>query len=315
MTRYLVTGAAGFIGSSLVETLLNQGHEVIAFDNLSRGSLQALSFVVGHPYAQNYTFIQGDTRSFSDCLRACEGVQYILHHAALGSVVESMQEGDLYYDNNVVGFQTLLNAAQAAGVKRVVFASSSAVYGDSLVLPKTETMGLMPKSPYAENKVQNEKDAFYYTHEKGLSCIGLRYFNVYGPKQNANSDYSAVIPKFIRRALNHQDLEIYGDGTQSRDFVFIQDIVAANLMASQALAPCWGHPYNIGTGEKTLIKDLARIILDHIDPSLSLHFLPERGGDIKASYSSIQIAREALLFDPKVTLSEGILAILSGLKS
>lgn len=311
MNHYLVTGAAGFIGSSLVEKLLKEGHVVTGLDNLSKGKKENIQNHITHP---NFMFIEGDIRSEADCQKACQNAEYLLHQAALGSVPESIEYPELYQNNNVIGMETLLKIAAKNQFKKVVFASSCAIYGDEETLPKTENSILKPLSPYATNKIENEKLASYYSSEKNLPCIGLRYFNVYGPKQDPNSAYAAVIGKFITNSLKEQPLQIHGKGDQTRDFVFVKDIVNANLLASKNQNSHY-QTYNIGTGIKTSILELATLINTLTQSKSIFQYENEREGDIKHSYTSIKKAAEELIYSPQFLLNEGLKETIEWLKN
>ena len=304
MAVYLVTGAAGFIGSNLVEALLDKGESVISLDNFSNGRRSNLDFVKAHPNASNHTFIEGDIRSLDTCQAACQGVDYILHQAALGSVPRSIEEPILYHENNTTGTVNIFKSAQDNGVKRVVYASSSSVYGDTPTLPKVETMPPTPKSPYAVSKLNTEFYGAVFTETYGLETVGLRYFNVFGPKQDPSSQYAAAVPKFITAALHNEPITIYSDGKQTRDFTFIQNVIDANLNACSAAPDACGKTYNIGCGSRISINNLVHDICTLTKSQSKIEYQPKRLGDVRDSLADIGLARQYLKLDTFIALKE-----------
>jgi UDP-N-acetylglucosamine/UDP-N-acetylgalactosamine 4-epimerase len=312
-SHFLVTGSAGFIGSNLVETLLKKGYRVRGLDNLSTGKKENVELFLNDV---NYEFIQGDIRDFNTCLKACEGIDYILHQAALGSVPRSMKEPLIYEDNNIKGTANIMEAARLSGVKRFVYASSSSVYGDSPTLPKKEGDDGNLLSPYALSKKTNEYYGKLYTEAYGLECIGLRYFNVFGKRQDPNGYYAAVIPKFVKLLINNEAPIMNGDGLQSRDFTYIENVVEANLKACLAPREATGKSFNIAFGGRVdlinLYKKIASLLeKDNLEPI----FGPEREGDIKHSNADIAKAKELLNYNPKYDFSNGIELAVSWYKA
>ena len=306
MARYLVTGAAGFIGSHLVETLLERGETVVGLDNLSSGRLETLSFVETLGYSSRFTFIEGSILDFDTCGHAVRGCDYVLHHAALSSVPGSIANPVLYQHNNVTGTMTLLEASRQEGVKRFIFASSSSVYGDSPALPKEETMPLLPLSPYAVSKLTGELYCKLYTTVYGLPTVSLRYFNVFGPRQSPTSDYAAVIPRFITAFKKGEAPVIYGDGEQSRDFIYIGNVCDANIQACLVGEHVFGQVYNIGSGHACSINELVAVLKETMGVSLEPAFLPPRVGDIRDSVASIVAAGRDLFYSSSYPLLEGL---------
>lgn len=303
---YLVTGAAGFVGSHLIEAVLDKGDQVIGIDNLSNGKLENLTFIETHPNKKNFKFIQGDVTDIEACHNACCGVDYILHHAALASVAESMETPEKYEQVNIGGTINLLQAAKKAQVKRFVFASSSAVYGDSPEFPKHEALCPNPKSPYAITKLSGEYYCKLFYESFGLPTVILRYFNIFGPKQDPTSQYSAVIPLFIDAFLKGKSPKIFGDGEQTRDFVYVQNIVRANLAACHAPASIFGKPVNIGCGDRISINQLAHKIKALMKSPTSIQYEPPRAGDVRDSLADITRAKSAGLIDNPIGLDEGL---------
>jgi nucleoside-diphosphate-sugar epimerase len=302
--KYLVTGGAGFIGSNLTETLLNLGEEVIVLDNLSTGKLLNIKPFIEH---ERFTFIQGSITDPEICARACEGVDYVLHQAALVSVPGSIKDPDSTYEVNVNGTLTVLNAARNAGVQGIVCASSSAVYGNSEVLPNVETMPLSPLSPYADSKVAVEKYIRSFSEDYGISVVGLRYFNVFGKNQDPSSSYAAVIPVFISGFLKGEQITIYGDGEQTRDFVFVDNIVQANIKAAKQLrTDVNGRSFNIGSGKGISINELFKIIAEEFEVAQEPVYASPRSGEVKDSLADISAAREAFGYEAGIDLKEGL---------
>lgn len=305
----LVTGGAGFIGSTLVRALVDRGDEVRVLDNFSTGKRENLSAV-----ASKIKLIEGDIRDSVLVAQAVQGVDYIFHQAAFVSVPLSVEDPATCFDVNVAGTLNVLSAAQRAGVGRVVLASSAAVYGDNTNMPLTENSRLTSLSPYAAAKRTTEIYADMYTRTFNLEVVALRYFNVYGPHQSLESDYAAAIPIFIRRLLRGEKPIIYGNGLQSRDFVFVEDVARANLLAAEVEdAP--GQVFNICTGEEINVIDLVEALRALIAHSPEADFGPERPGDIYRSVGDPSLARDVLGFQPQTNLSEGFAKTVDWMKS
>ncbi len=302
-TVFLVTGGAGFIGSHLVEGILSLGCRVRVLDNLSTGFRANLAPFEGNP---NFSFTEGDIRDLPTVLTLCEGVDYILHEAAWGSVPRSLKMPLEYAANNTVGTLNIFEAAKRCGVRRVVFASSSSVYGDDPTLPKTEGREGQPLSPYALTKRETELWASLYCRIFGLDAIALRYFNVFGPRQNPEGAYAAVIPKFIAAALGGVRPVIHGDGRQSRDFTYVDNVVEANLLACLAPPGGAGAVLNIAGGQTHTLIDLWEEIAKQTGCTLTpLHDEP-RKGDILHSHADLTAAREMIGYTPSVSFREGL---------
>ena len=300
---FLVTGSAGFIGSNLVESILNLGYRVRGLDDLSTGRQENVSLFIGNP---NYTFIRGDIRDLSTCLEACNGVDYVLHQAAWGSVPRSIEMPLLYEEINIKGTLNMMEAARRQGVKKFVYASSSSVYGDEPSLPKKEGIEGNLLSPYALTKRVNEEYGSLYTELYGLDTYGLRYFNVFGKRQDPYSAYAAVIPKFVIQLLKGEQPTINGDGKQSRDFTYIENVIEANLKACQAGHEAAGQAYNIAYGGRECLIDIYHGLCDALGSEVSPIFGPERLGDIKHSNADITKARELLGYEPLWSFERGI---------
>jgi UDP-glucose 4-epimerase len=302
MPHYLVTGGAGFIGSNLVERLVAQGERVRVLDNFSTGTYANLS-----PWLDRIELIAGDIRDPETVCRAMAGVAYVLHQAALPSVPRSVADPMASHEANVTGTLNVLMAARHAGVNRVVYASSSSVYGNSPELPKREEMPTNPLSPYAVSKLAGENycRAFYQVY--GLETVCLRYFNVFGPRQDPNSQYAAVIPKFVTAMLDGGQPVIYGDGTQSRDFTYVDNVVAANLLACRAPAGgVAGEAFNVACGERTTLLELVAGLERALGKEATPEFAPPRPGDVKHSLAAIDRARERLGYRPRVSFERGL---------
>lgn len=318
--RWLVTGVAGFIGSNLLETLLRCGQSVVGLDNFFSGKRENLDQVrelAGEDAWKRLTFIEGDIRDQALLGHAAQRVHYILHQAALGSVPRSMEEPDLCHEINVTGFLNVLNAARNAGVRRVVYASSSAVYGDDPAESKQEETIGQPLSPYAASKWMNEIYAGVFARAYGFEAIGLRYFNIYGPRQDPEGAYAAVIPKWISALLKRETVHINGDGETSRDFCYIEDVVQANLRA--ALRPgkgLGGAVFNVASAHRTTLNELFDVLKQELarrEPSVNSIkpvYLDFRPGDIRHSLADIRRTREALAYEPKFGLQDGLHAAL-----
>ena len=305
---WLVTGCAGFIGSNLLEVLLAHGQRVTGLDNFSTGfrhNLDQVQAAVGAEAWSRFRFIEGDIRDLEACRDACTGVDFVLHEAALGSVPRSIEDPIASHASNVTGFLNMLVAARDAKVKRFVYAASSAAYGDWPGLPKVEDQIGRPLSPYGAGKYMNELYADVFGRCYGFPAIGLRYFNVFGPRQDPASHYAAVIPKFITAALRGTQPTIFGDGSQSRDFCFIDNVVEANLKACAAPgAP--GRFFNVACGQRTTLLDVLTILSRIVGHEVKPRFEPSRTGDIRHSLADISRAREVLGYSAAVRFDEGL---------
>lgn len=317
--RWLVTGCAGFIGSNLVETLLSLGQEVVGLDNLSTGfarNLEEVARIVGPQAWSRFTFIHGDVRNADDCARAVHGVRFVLHQAALGSVPRSIAEPVASHASNVDGFVKILDAARRAGVERFVYASSSSVYGDNPALPKVEDRIGRALSPYAATKLVDEIYADVFARTYGLSCAGLRYFNVFGPRQDPDGAYAAVIPKWIASLLRGDAVIINGDGQTSRDFCFVDNAVQANLLAATAPLATPHEAFNVAVGERTTLNELfgalVEIVAQH-EPRVAgarpVH-RDFRPGDVRHSLADISKARTLLGYSPTHRILDGLRAAM-----
>ena len=302
----LVTGGGGFIGSHLVEALLQRGASVRALDNLTTGHRANLAGAQARPEAQRtFTFIEGDVTDRKTVREAIKGVDYVLHQAALPSVQRSVEDPMTSNQVNVVGTLNVLMAAQEAGVRRVVYASSSSVYGDSPQLPKIESMPTNPLSPYAVSKLAAEAYCRAFTRVYGLETVSLRYFNVFGPRQDPNSLYAAVLPRFIEALLSHSPPVIYGDGAQSRDFTYIENVVQANLLALDA-AGASGEAFNIACGESVTLKEVLECLGELSNQVVAPEYQAPRAGDIKHSLADISKAERMLGYQPVIPFREGL---------
>jgi UDP-N-acetylglucosamine 4-epimerase len=309
--RWLVTGVAGFIGAHLLEALLKGGQCVTGLDDFSTGQQSNLNRVrqqVGEEAWRNFQLLEGDIRNPSDCLTACRGVEIVLHQAALVSVPQSIKNPALTHAINVEGFRTLLHACRETGVRRVVYASSSAVYGDNPTLPLSEDMAPRPQSPYAESKLTNEQDALEFGLTYAIPTIGLRYFNAYGPGQNPQSAYASVMTVWVKAMRAGEAAVIYGDGTATRDFCAVADVVAANLLAALTANPqALNRVYNIGTGVATSLLTLHQTLQEVLRLTLAPpHHAPPRAGDIRHSVADITAARALLGYAPSLALRAGL---------
>ena len=310
----LITGGAGFIGSNLCEYFLGLGHKVVCLDNFSTGHRHNLKDFVN----SNFKLIEGDIRNINDCILAVEGVDYVLHQAALGSVPRSINDPVTTNDVNVSGFLNMLVASRDAKVKRFIYAASSSTYGDSQGLPKVEDVVGKPLSPYAITKYVNELYAEIFSKTYGLETIGLRYFNVFGRKQDPNGAYAAVIPKFIQQLMKYESPVINGDGNYSRDFTYIDNVIQMNELAmisqnSQAV----NTVYNTAFGDRNTLNDLVGYLkkyLAEFDPKIAeveIVYGANRAGDIPHSLASIEKAKTILGYDPKYSLQEGLKEAIS----
>ncbi|PIA77552.1 Vi polysaccharide biosynthesis protein VipB/TviC [Gaetbulibacter sp. 4G1] len=308
--KVLVTGGAGFIGSNLCETLLNNSIDVVCLDNFSTGKRINIEPFLGN---NNFYLAEGDIRNLEDCHKACKGVHYVLHQAALGSVPRSIKDPITTNDVNVSGFLNMLVASRDAGVERFVYAASSSTYGDHEALPKVEDTIGKPLSPYAITKYVNELYADIFHSTYNLDTIGLRYFNVFGKRQDPNGAYAAVIPKFVQQFINHESPIINGDGSYSRDFTYIDNVVQMNINAltidnKEAL----NNVYNVAYGERTTLLELAtllKVYLSEFDNSIKnieIKHRENRIGDIPHSLASIDKAKQLLNYSPKYSISSGL---------
>lgn len=308
--KVLVTGGAGFIGSNLCEVLLDQGNEVICLDNMDTGKPENISNFIKNDY---FTFIQGDIRDLNTCIDAMRGVDHVLHQAALGNVPRSIDDPILTNNVNITGFLNILQAARETGIKRVVYAASSSTYGDSPLSPKKEDEIGMPLSPYAVTKYVNELYAHVFSNLFGLETIGLRYFNVFGRRQSPDGAYAAAIPKFMQALISKKSPVIHGDGEQTRDFTYIDNVIQANQLAALTTNPeAINKVYNVACGEKVTVINLVETLrteLSKIDAEIAnveIEFGPERLGDVKHSMADIGRIQKLLAYEPTHNLSEGI---------
>ena len=300
---FLVTGGAGFIGSNLCEAILKLGYKVRCLDDLSTGKKTYVDLFTDNP---KYTFIKGDIKDLDTCLKACEGVDYVLNQAAWGSVPRSIEMPLFYCANNIQGTLNMLEAARQKGVKKFVYASSSSVYGDEPVLPKKEGREGNLLSPYAVTKRADEEWAKQYSRYYGLDTYGLRYFNVFGRRQDPDGAYAAVIPKFIKQLINRERPTINGDGRQSRDFTYIENVIEANLKACLASSDAAGEAFNIAFGGREYLIDIYYSITKALGLSVEPTFGPDRPGDIKHSNADISKAKKMLGYNPEWSFEMGI---------
>lgn len=311
--KVLVTGGAGFIGSNLCEHLLNEGYEVVCLDNFATGHIENLLPLI-EAFPKEFKLIVGDIRNMDDCRKAVEGVDYVLHEAALGSVPRSIKDPATTNAVNIGGFLNMLIASRDAGVKRFVFAASSSTYGDSKSLPKVEDVIGKPLSPYAITKYVDELYADVFARTYGIEYIGLRYFNVFGRRQDPNGAYAAVIPLFVKKFMNHESPNINGDGEYSRDFTYIDNVVQMNMLAIKAEAgsEAVNQIYNTAYGERTTLNQLVEYLkenLSELDPAIAsvepTHG-PNRAGDIPHSLACIDKARRLLGYNPQYSMRQGL---------
>ena len=302
-STFLVTGGAGFIGSNLCEAILKMGYKVRCLDDLSTGKQANVDIFLDNP---NYTFIKGDIKDLDTCMAACEGVDYVLNQAAWGSVPRSIEMPLFYEKNNIMGTLNMMEAARQQGVKKFVYASSSSVYGDHPVLPKKEGQEGNLLSPYALTKRVDEEFAKLYTRLYGLDTYGLRYFNVFGRRQDPDGAYAAVIPKFIKMLMNGETPTINGDGMQSRDFTYIENVIEANLKACLAPHEAAGNAFNIAYGGREYLIDIYHSLTRALGKNIEPNFGPDRAGDIKHSNADISKAREMLGYDPDYDFDSGL---------
>lgn len=302
-TKFLITGGAGFIGSNLCEALLKRGHFVRCLDDLSTGKEENIQPFLENP---NFEFIKGDIRDLDTCMNACEDIDYVSHQAAWGSVPRSIEMPLLYEEINIKGTLNMLEAARQNNVKKFVYASSSSVYGDEPTLPKREGREGNLLSPYALTKRTNEEYAALYTKLYGLETIGFRYFNVFGRRQDPDGAYAAVIPKFVKNLLENEAPTINGDGTQSRDFTYIENVIEANLKGMQAPREAAGEAFNIAYGGQVNLNELYQKLSELLNKKIEPVYGPERAGDIKHSNADIGKARKLLRYAPEYSFERGI---------
>lgn len=302
-TTVLVTGGAGFIGSNLCEYLIKANCKVICLDNLSTGNIDNVTIFESF---NNYTFIKGDITDFETCNKACQGVEYVFHEAALGSVPRSIKFPLMYEENNIKGMLNMLEAAKINKVKTFVYASSSSVYGDSQSDKMNEGNEGNVLSPYALTKSVGEKYAKLYSSLYGLKTIGLRYFNVFGKRQNAVGEYAAVLPKFVKMLSQDTAPTIFGDGKQSRDFTYIENVIQANYLACLADYKYSGEVYNVACGEANELLDIYLFLNKKLNKDIKPNFTLERLGDIKNSLADLTKIKRDLGYKPKYSLYEGL---------
>lgn len=313
MRNILVTGGAGFIGSNLCERILAEGDRVVCLDNFATGHMHNIKPFMKNP---QFTLIEGDIRDPQTCAHACQGIDYVLHEAALGSVPRSIKDPVTTNDVNITGFLNMLVAARDAGVKRFVYAASSSTYGDSKSLPKVEDVIGRPLSPYAVTKYVNELYADVFARTYGMECIGLRYFNVFGRRQDPNGAYAAVIPLFVKQFMQHQSPVINGDGEYSRDFTYVDNVVQMNLLAlaAQPGSVAVNQVYNTAYGERTTLNQLVEYLKEYLSAydakiaKVDIVHGPQRTGDIPHSLANIDKARTLLGYDPQFSMKQGLKA-------
>lgn len=300
---FLVTGGAGFIGSNLCQAILELGYKVRCMDNFSTGKRENAEMFLDNP---NYTLMEADIRNLDECMDACKGVDYVLNQAAWGSVPRSIEMPLLYEEINIRGTLNMMEAARQNGVKKFVYASSSSVYGDHPVLPKVEGQEGNLLSPYALTKRVDEEYGKLYKKLYNLDTYGMRYFNVFGPRQDPEGAYAAVIPKFIKMLMNDDAPTINGDGQQSRDFTYIDNVIEANLKACLASSEAAGQAFNIAYGGREYLIDIYYSLCKALDKSIEPNFGPDRIGDIKHSNADISLAKKCLKYNPEYSFEKGI---------
>jgi UDP-N-acetylglucosamine 4-epimerase len=312
MSNILITGGAGFIGSNLAEELLGRGHVVRILDNFATGKIENLLPLL-EKYPEALTLQVGDIRNLDDCKKATEGIDYVFHEAALGSVPRSIKDPITSNDVNVTGFLNMLVASRDAAVKRFIYAASSSTYGDSKSLPKVEDVIGKPLSPYAITKYVNELYADVFSKTYGIETIGLRYFNVFGRRQDPNGAYAAVIPLFVKKLMAHESPVINGDGEYSRDFTYIDNVIQMNLLAMETRNPeAVNTVYNTAYGERTTLNQLVQYLKEYLSEydsaiaDVEVKHGPNRAGDIPHSLANIDKARELLKYDPKFSMKQGL---------
>lgn len=297
---WLVTGGAGFIGSNITEELVRRGMRVRVFDNLSTGKIANLA-----PFMKNIEFMKGDLRQPAQLDKAMKGVSYVLHQAAFRSVPKSVDNPRAAHDNNATGTLNALMAAKAAGVERFVYAATSSAYGECPVFPQKESLPTAPVSPYAVSKLAGEHYCHVYARTYGLETVALRYFNVFGPRQNPESVYSAVIPRFMELAMQGKPLEVHWDGHQSRDFTYVANVVDGNIRAALAKGVS-GRMFNVATGTNISLMDIADELENILGRKIKKVFSPKRKGDIRKTFSDISLAGKVLKYKPLVGFPEGL---------
>jgi UDP-N-acetylglucosamine 4-epimerase len=312
MSNILITGGAGFIGSNLAEELLGRGHVVRILDNFATGKIENLLPLL-EKYPEALTLQVGDIRNLDDCKKATEGIDYVFHEAALGSVPRSIKDPITSNDVNVTGFLNMLVASRDSAVKRFIYAASSSTYGDSKSLPKVEDVIGKPLSPYAITKYVNELYADVFSKTYGIETIGLRYFNVFGRRQDPNGAYAAVIPLFVKKLMVHESPVINGDGEYSRDFTYIDNVIQMNLLAMETTNPeAVNTVYNTAYGERTTLNQLVQYLKEYLSEydsaiaDVEVKHGPNRAGDIPHSLANIDKARELLKYDPKFSMKQGL---------
>ena len=309
MKKILVTGGAGFIGSNLCEQLLLKGNKVVCLDNFATGKKENLESFEEN---KNFTLIKGDIRNLEDCLKATKNVDYVLHQAALGSVPRSIKDPITSNDVNVSGFLNMLVASKENNIKRFVYAASSSTYGDSKALPKIEDKIGKPLSPYAITKYVNELYADIFSKTYGLETIGLRYFNVFGRRQDPNGAYAAVIPKFVSQLMNLESPTINGDGNYSRDFTYIDNVIQANFLSILADKKAVNTVYNVAYGDRNTLNDLMGYLKKYLSEynaeinDVEITYGPNRQGDIPHSHASVEKAKKLLNYNPQFSLQKGL---------
>ena len=299
--RYLGTGCAGFIGSHIVERLLREGHTVRGLDNLSTGHRHNVE-----PFLPDLEFIEGDIRDLDTCKRACAGMDHVIHQAALGSVPRSVEDPVTTHDVNATGTLNMLVGARDAGADSFVFAASSSVYGDTPTLPKVETMPKRPMSPYAVTKATAEDYLSVFANLYEMNTVGVRYFNIFGPRQDPNGAYAAVIPKFIGILQRGDVPTIHGDGGQTRDFTYVDNAVDANIRATRHAERARGVTMNIACGDRISVNELYQSISKHLGVDRPPNYGPPRAGDVRDSLADISLARELIGYDPDVEVDDGL---------
>lgn len=302
-SRFLITGGAGFIGSNLCEALLKAGYFVRCLDDFSTGKRENI-----RPFldSENFELIEGDIRDLETCMRACEGMDYVSHQAAWGSVPRSIEMPLLYEEINIKGTVNMMEAARQSGVKKFVYASSSSVYGDEPNLPKREDRIGKVLSPYALTKKTDEEYGRLYSELYGLQTVGFRYFNVFGRRQDPNGAYAAVIPRFVKQLLNNEAPTINGDGRQSRDFTYIENVIEANLKGMVSGAEVSGEVFNVAYGGREYLIDIYNKLCELLGKNIEPKYGPDRAGDIKHSNADISKARQMLGYDPDYDFAKGI---------
>lgn len=311
--RILVTGGAGFIGSNIVEYLLTHNAHVTVIDNLATGNLNNIKPFLQH---KNFNFIEGDIRNFEDCKNACKNIDVVCHQAAIGSVPRSILDPITTNNVNIGGFVNMLFAAKEAGIKRFVYASSSSVYGDEKTLPKVESRIGKPLSPYAVTKYTNEVYADVFSKTYQMEIIGLRYFNIFGPKQDPDGEYAAVMPLFIKALLKDESPFINGDGEQTRDFTYVHNAVQANVLAMFTQnQEAFNQAYNIAVGGRYSINSMYYAIQKYLNKSILPNYRAARQGDIRDSQADISKAQQLLGYNPKYTFEQGLPATIEYFKS